>query len=119
MKQQAQASLEKKFSDLKQAIADYYVSDPSNDDVAYSGPSYDYVDSNISWLQSQLSDLWQAFWKHTQDGHLPPIEGAGQMIKALKALGLDESYDVQKKVIYANDGTRKGFNLELRLLAQK
>lgn len=66
---------------------------------------------DIQWLHDRINFLREDYyrlsdeiWKHKMDGHLPKLEGAGQMKKALKALGLDEDYEVQKKVIYASTG---------------
>lgn len=45
--------------------------------------------------------------KHRQ-GHLPPIEGAGKMQKALETLGISDDYEIEKKSIYANLRNKKG-----------
>jgi len=54
------------------------------------------LNSRMEWLEGQ-------FYKH-EDGHLPKIEGAGKMEKALKALGLEDDYRVEKRVIFAKEG---------------
>lgn len=68
--------------------------------------------SDIAWLAQRVDSLsqsiqqiWSSLAEHMTDGHLPKIEGAGNMEKALKALGLNGDYEVAKKVIYASDGS--------------
>lgn len=64
----------------------------------------------IKELESYLMYLESAFYKH-QEGHLPKIEGAGKMQKAMDVLGISEDYEVIKKPVFAS--TKRG--LELRI----
>ena len=54
----------------------------------------DYIYSDINYLHDRIS-------KHL-DGHLPAIKGAAAMNKALKSLGCDGDYQVQKQTVYAS-----------------
>ena len=58
----------------------------------------------IDFVHKRMCGLEDEHYKHksTQNGHLPPIIGAGKMNKALKALGLDNEYNVNKKELYAS-----------------
>jgi hypothetical protein len=57
-----------------------------------------YVYEEIQWVYREL--------REHKEGHLPPINSASQMSKAVDALGLSDEYEVAKKVIYASDGGR-------------
>jgi hypothetical protein len=59
--------------------------------------SYQY---ELKWLSEDMRSLRERFFKHEMDGHLPPIKDAGQMKKALKSLGLEDSYNVQTPTVY-------------------
>lgn len=108
-----------KFEEMKEAVADLFPDGAAQSDLPPNlGP---YIDKHMAALHSRLSDqighvhdrisqLQGQLYDHTDKGHLPPIVGAGRMQKALKAVGLDDDYDVQKKTIYANDGTPDGFS---------
>lgn len=52
------------------------------------------------WLQNRLDDIYDYMDEHRK-GHLPPINGAEKMEKALKVLGIGEDYEVRKPVIFA------------------
>lgn len=54
-------------------------------------------------LSYDINYLFSSFSKH-QEGHLPPIQGAGQMEKALKNLGISADYQIMKPVVFANRG---------------
>lgn len=68
-----------------------------NYQVSEMNRRFQYVWENINELRGLL-------YEHASDGHLPPIEGAAAMSKALKALGLDGDYEVAKQVVYASTG---------------
>lgn len=58
------------------------------------------------YLQSQINYLSRSFYDYVNyhsQGHLPPAPSAEQMTTAVKALGLDKEYTVQKKTIWAKD----------------
>ena len=59
--------------------------------------SYSY---ELKWMREDISSLWKKISEHVNDGHLPAIKDAGQMKKALKALGLEDSYNVQVPTVY-------------------
>ena len=73
-------------------------------DVVESDTDYSYLQNSMEYLNQRISDLWQQLFAHIDNGHLPPIEGADKMKKALKVLGLDGDYQVQPKVIYSSEG---------------
>ena len=82
------------------------------------GPDYSYMLNDLSYqfqyLQQSISDLYATLYKHMDPStHLPSVSGADQMQKAVDALGLGGSYDVQKRVIYASNGKPSKFVLEL------
>lgn len=53
----------------------------------------------LKWVQEDLKYTREAFYNHLK-GHLPSINDAGKMEKALKNLGLEDSYNVVKPSIY-------------------
>jgi len=65
----------------------------------------DYIYSMMQNMYSYLSYIESSLYKYEMEhsvGHLPPIEGASAMSKALKTLGLDGDYQVEKRTIYAS-----------------
>lgn len=61
------------------------------------------ISENLYAYISRIDEYyWKMFSEHTSNGHLPPILGAEKMDAALKTLGINKDYDVQKKVIYAS-----------------
>lgn len=72
----------------------------------------DFLGNVVGTLHNRISSLADNMYagdeylhKRMDDhmkGHIPPIEGAGKMNKALKALGMDEDYACMKKTVYAN-----------------
>lgn len=73
-------------------------------DDCCAGESNDYLSSRLDWLRQDLNYLQSSFYDHLQ-GHIPKINGAAAMTKALKALGLGDDYQVVPQTIYASDGT--------------
>lgn len=64
-----------------------------------------YLHERVSNVYSYASRVESLIYNYADDhsaGHLPKIVGAGKMNKALKALGLDEDYQVDKKYIRAS-----------------
>lgn len=61
-----------------------------------------YAMDEIKYLNQRITGLGDELWKHSSDGHLPPIKSAAQMTQAISALGLNDEFDVQKRTIYAN-----------------
>lgn len=56
-------------------------------------------------LSYQIDYLFESLSAHRQ-GHLPPIKSTEQMERAIKSLGLDKEYDVEKRTIYASRGAQ-------------
>jgi len=50
----------------------------------------------LKWMREDMSYTRDALHKHVNNGHLPPIADSGLMEKALKVLGLGDSFVVQK-----------------------
>ena len=104
MKQESLASLQEK---LQEAIA--YADDCCKETATLADlqNAFSYFNDRIRYVNDQMNSLWTSLYEHTSQGHLPKLAGAAQMEKALKALGLDGDYEVQKRVIYASDGSPK------------
>ena len=80
---------------------------------------YQYVDSMLSYLRSNVQDIQSLLWAHINNGHLPVIQGAEGMAKALKALGMDGDYQVQKQTVYANNGAPQEVLIKIALSDKK
>ena len=105
MKEQMLAKVkdaESKLASLKQMVADLVVVDDVDDDFDWDG-LVDDLSYQFRWVNQDIQNLYNMFYQHLQ-GHLPPLNGADQMQKAIDALGLSGDYDVQKKTIYASNG---------------
>lgn len=57
------------------------------------------MEYEMKWLREDLSYYHKRFNDHMK-GHLPPILDAGKMQGAIKALGMDDSYEVKKASVY-------------------
>lgn len=107
------AQIEKQYNEIK---GDMPV-DPKMDkynsmmDMMYRGFSNlrDYIYGLESKMYAQMDTH--------KKGHLPPILGADKMSKALKTLGCDGDYEIQKPVIYARASRQgnKEFEVELNI----
>lgn len=53
----------------------------------------------LKWLREDVQSTREQFYKHLS-GHIPAILDAGQMEKALKVLGLGDSFEVKKPSVY-------------------
>jgi len=114
----------KKFSKLKESLAELdekIKQAKASADTEENARFYELVnlvyDLNRA-TREYLHELERELYDHAsvQNGHLPRIKGAGAMEKALKALGMDEDYTVEKSVIYsvASRGGAPEFVIELR-----
>lgn len=64
--------------------------------------------NECSYINQRINDLWDAFWKHTENGHAPKLKSAEQLQKYLDLFGLNNDYVIQPQYIYsASDGQRK------------
>lgn len=59
--------------------------------------SYEY---ELKWLREDMSYTRDAFFKHVNNGHIPAILDGGIMKKALKSLGLEDSYQVSIPTVF-------------------
>lgn len=60
---------------------------------------YDYLDRENRYINSAISDLYNLFYKHIEDGHIPKLSGEA-MTRFLEVMKLTDTYEVQKKLIY-------------------
>lgn len=60
----------------------------------------------VNFLQRQIDSLNEALYRHSE-GHLPAILDVGKLQKAIDVLGLSDSFEVRKKVIYSSEGQVK------------
>ena len=74
------------------------------DQIATLQSQLNYFDNRFQYVWESINELRGALYEHCSDGHLPKIEGATAMSKALKALGLDGDYEVVKQTVYASTG---------------
>lgn len=88
--------------------ADYGDSGPASPDMYH----IEYLGDRCDRLYKMIQDLWDELEDHLET-HLPPIETPEQMDRAVKALGLDKSYEVVKRQIYASNGQKTNWFLEL------
>lgn len=95
-KQQAKANYDAKANCVE------ICTEPAPPEVTYA--DLEYINARINYLREDLNYYRDQFYNHTQ-GHLPKIVGASAMEKALKAIGLGDDYTVEKRVIYASDGS--------------
>ena len=58
------------------------------------------IQYEMKWMHEDVSSLWKKISEHVNEGHLPPIKDAAAMKKALKALGMEDSYNVQVPTVY-------------------
>jgi len=84
-------------SKLKTVSADDYT---SSDKMKVMMEDLMYAMSNI---HSRINYITEDFYKYTYDhgkGHLPKIKSSSQMMKALKACGMEDDYEVEVPSIY-------------------
>ena len=67
--------------------------------------TYNVIDSMRISMSYMMDDFYSYMEKHNE-GHLPKVSSVEQMSKAVKVLGLEDEYEVQKKYIFA-DLTKK------------
>lgn len=72
---------------------------------------YNEMQYQLNWVWSEIDWLANRLYKHETNGHLPPINGAEKMQKALDALGIGGDYEIQKPIVYAS--TRLGKSMEV------
>ena len=88
----------------------------SNDALDEMGYTLQYLIYDVEYLRSENNYLYGLIGEHMNNGHLPPIEGAGKLEAALKTLGMDKDYEVVKKPLFAAD---KHGNILLELSTDK
>lgn len=72
---------------------------------------------DIQYIKDELKYLWERIREH-EKGHMPTGLSTGDLKKAIKALGLEDTYEVVPQRIYASDGKRLE-NPEFLLRAKK
>jgi hypothetical protein len=53
------------------------------------------MDYRFKWMNESVAECRKMYYDHLM-GHLPTIKDAGKMKAALKALGLEDSFEVRK-----------------------
>lgn len=93
---------------LKKIKADDYNS-PERTKVILEGVMYSI--RNIHDRMDYLSrEFYNYYFKH-QEGHIPPIKTASQMQKALKAIGMEDDFEVKKPNLYISASAKKGLTI--------
>ena len=59
------------------------------------------VNYQLKWVKEDISWLNKAFNEH-QKGHIPAVVDVGKMQKVIDALGLGDSYKVEKMSVYVS-----------------
>jgi hypothetical protein len=54
----------------------------------------------LKWMREDMSYTRDTLYKHVNNGHIPAITDAGIMKKALKSLGLEDSYQVSTPTVF-------------------
>lgn len=70
------------------------------------------LNDRIDFLHQRLSDHRSDVWNWQDEhnkGHLPKLKSKEQMKKAIKALGLEDEYEVIPSTIYASNGSIKEY----------
>lgn len=66
---------------------------------------YEDMDRRLKWVWEELNFLYNALNEHTK-GHLPSNLTPSQLAEAIRILGLENDYEVEKRVLYAAQGMR-------------
>ena len=87
------------------------VENPSEEDdskckMAELAQYVQYLNMSMESLYACMNEIRNDLFDHATNGHLPPFSTPSQMTEAIKTLGLDKDYNVQKRVIYASEGRR-------------
>lgn len=113
---QAMASIEVKMKEVK---ADMEEGPDSVDSKMSSMMGYccDMVNNLRQYVYRVEDAMYSKFSDHSI-GHLPPINGAGKMEKALEKLGIAEDYNISKPTIWvsASRNGKKEYNVTLPAL---
>ncbi len=78
-----------------------------------------YLHSRIESLWNEVFRVWNALYSHQSEGHLPKINGAEKLQKALDVLGLSGDYEIEKKTIYASSGKEESSWLTISPKSEK
>jgi hypothetical protein len=93
----------KELEQLKLSVAALTEKKESNaNDIEYMKNAMSGMYNYIYAMEENFYNLSSKLYSHAQDGHLPKLT-PGSMKKLLKTCGMDEDYEVAKRVIYAND----------------
>ncbi len=93
----------KELEQLKLSVAALTEKKESNaNDIEYMKNALSSMYSYVYAMEENFYNLSSKLYSHAQDGHLPKLT-PGSMKKLLKTCGMDEDYEVAKRVIYANE----------------
>jgi len=84
----------------------------------YAHYFYQEMQYQMNWVWAELDYLAQSLYNH-QKGHLPPINGAEKMQKALDVLGIGSDYEVQKPIVWVQASKSSPASLEIDISAKK
>ena len=110
IKKDSEYSVVGEYSDLKELKASSEKYNEGGDkaeimEALYEAMSslYREVDRKMSYLWGEIDFLYGRLREH-EKGHIPSNLTPGQLDQAIKTLGLENDYEVKKKVVYAQDG---------------
>lgn len=104
------AAFNEKYKDFSSKLKLVACDMPAEDKMSEMASYVQDLNLAMNSLVSDMNYLFGFMDHYTSShakGHLPPVQGAGNMKKALKALGMEQDYSVQSPVIYANEGSHK------------
>lgn len=104
----------KAIKEKRKIIADIYCEDKVAPDYGYA---IDYIHSRVDRVVEMIYELYENSyekWADHMKGHLPNTLSPGEMKKAIDKLGLGDSYEVQKRYVFASDGSSKKLVLEIQ-----
>lgn len=79
------------------------VNSPECKNFIESDQFYNYVNNIYNYIDNTVEYIYEWIHEH-QEGHLPKINGADRMTKALDVLGISGDYIVEKPIIWAKNG---------------
>jgi len=96
------ASADTKYKEIKANPAEITNLDEVRSCLDSMNYKFSYLVDEINYIYKYTQRLEELFYQHITNGHIPPISGPEKMSKAIKVLGLDGDYEVNKKQIWAS-----------------
>lgn len=101
-----------KLQEIKTFYSEATISPENNYDDLKCG--IDCLYNELQFLYRYISNVEDMLLSHAKNGHLPPIIGPDKLTKAIKILGLDGDYEVNKRQIWASNGQLKSTEIILK-----